>query len=91
MTPVVVRQRNQITIPKAIAEAAGITEGTVMDFAYANGVITVTLGEHGSTPLDLAAIQGVATGAWGGSPEEIDRNLRELRDEWGREEPEWSR
>ena len=42
MTEITVRQRNQVTIPKAIAEAAGIEEGTVCDMQYANGVITIT-------------------------------------------------
>lgn len=89
MTAVVVRQRNQITIPKAIAEQAGITEGTVIDLVYANGVITVTLPAHGSPALDLAALQGAATGVWGRNPEEIDRNIRATRDEWHRETPSW--
>ena len=90
MTAVVVRQRNQITIPKAIAEEAGITEGTVIDLVYANGVITVSLPErHGRATLDLSTIQGVATGVWGRDQEEIDRNVRALRDEWERGTPEW--
>ena len=80
-TPVVVRQRNQVTIPKAIAEAAGITEGTVMDFAYANGVITVTLGEPAPEPFDVDRWAGRFKGVWGRSEEEIDRYIRELRDD----------
>ena len=90
MTPVVVRQRNQVTIPKAIAEAAGITEGTVMDFVYSDGVITVTLPEHRKKPIDLAEIQGVLKGVWGKDQEEIDRNIRETRDSWDRGVPEWN-
>lgn len=81
MTPVVVRQRNQITIPKAIAEAAGITEGTVIDLVYANGVITVSLPEHVRQPVDLSRWIGIGHGAWGRTEEEVDRYLRELRDD----------
>lgn len=81
MTPVVVRQRNQITIPKAIAEQAGITEGTVIDLAYADGVITVRLPEHGRAPFDIDRFVGIGHGAWGRTEEEIDRYIRELRDE----------
>lgn len=81
MTAVVVRQRNQITIPKAIAEQAGITEGTVIDLVYANGVITVSLPEHGRKPVDLDAWAGKFKGVWGHSEEEIIRYIRELRDE----------
>lgn len=81
MTPVVVRQRNQITIPKAIAEQAGITEGTVIDLVYANGVITVTLPEHARQPVDVSRWAGIGGGIWGRTDEEIDAYVRDLRDE----------
>ena len=87
MTPVVVRQRNQITIPKAIADQAGITEGTVIDLAYADGVITVRLPEHGREPFDIDRWAGKFQGVWGRTEEEIDRYIRELRDE-NDEEPD---
>lgn len=89
MAPVIVRQRNQVTIPKAIAEAAGITEGTVVDFAYADGVITVTVPKHRRELIDLDEIQGAHKGVWGKDQDEIDRNIRETRDSWDREVPEW--
>lgn len=81
MTAVVVRQRNQITIPKAIAEQAGITEGTVIDLVYANGVITVTLPEHRQESFDIDRWIGIGRGAWGRTEEEILRYVRELRDD----------
>lgn len=81
MTAVVVRQRNQITIPKAIAEQAGITEGTVIDLVYADGVITVSLPGHGREPVDVSRWIGIGRGAWGRTEEEIHRYVRELRDD----------
>lgn len=84
MTAVVVRQRNQITIPKAIAEQAGITEGTVIDLVYANGVITVTLPGHATEPVDISRWAGMFDGVWGRDQEEIDRSIRQTRDEWER-------
>ena len=87
MTEVTVRQRNQITIPKAIAEEAGITEGAVGDLSYADGVITITFRGHPRTPVDISAHIGIGRGLWGDTPEEIDRTLREQRDEWDRELP----
>jgi AbrB family looped-hinge helix DNA binding protein len=80
VTVVVVRQRNQITIPKAIAEQAGITEGTVIDLQYSNGVITVTLPGHAAEPVDISRWAGMFDGVWGRDQEEIDRNIRETRD-----------
>jgi bifunctional DNA-binding transcriptional regulator/antitoxin component of YhaV-PrlF toxin-antitoxin module len=86
MTQITVRQRNQVTIPKAIAEAAGIGEGVVCDMQYADGVITIRLPEH-RPPVDFMQYAGIGRGLWGETAEEIDRNIRELRDEWDRELP----
>lgn len=87
MTEVTVRQRNQITIPKAVAEEAGIAEGSVGDKAYADGVITITFRGHPREPMDISQYIGIAKGVWGDTPEETDRILREQRDEWDRELP----
>ena len=87
MTEITVRQRNQITIPKAIAEEAGITEGAVGDLSYADGVITISFRGHPREPFDLSRYIGIGKGLWGDTPEEVDRTLREQRDEWDRELP----
>jgi bifunctional DNA-binding transcriptional regulator/antitoxin component of YhaV-PrlF toxin-antitoxin module len=80
MTEITVRQRNQITIPKAIAEEAGIAEGAVGDLSYANGVITISFRAHPREPFDVSQYIGIGKGLWGDSVEEIDRTLREQRD-----------
>ena len=87
MTPITVRQRNQVTIPKAIAEAAGITEGTVCDLHYENGVITIKVPWHREPGDSILKYAGIARGVWGETPEEVDRTIRELRDSWDRELP----
>jgi bifunctional DNA-binding transcriptional regulator/antitoxin component of YhaV-PrlF toxin-antitoxin module len=87
MTPITVRQRNQVTIPKAIAEAAGLTEGTVCDLHYENGVITIKVPWHREPGDSILKYAGIARGVWGETPEEVDRTIRELRDSWDRELP----
>ena len=87
MTEITVRQRNQITIPKAIAEEAGIAEGAVGDLSYADGVITIAFRGHPRQPVDISQYIGIGRGLWGDTPEEVDRTLREMRDEWDRELP----
>jgi AbrB family looped-hinge helix DNA binding protein len=84
MTEVTVRQRNQITIPKAIAEEAGLTEGSVGDLAYADGVITITFRGHRREPFDISQYIGIAKGLWGDTPEEIDQAIAEDRASWER-------
>ena len=83
MPEITVRQRNQITIPKAIAEEAGIAEGAVGDLSYANGVITISFRGH-RPPIDISQYAGVLAGVWGDTPEEIDQNIRETRDSFDR-------
>jgi AbrB family looped-hinge helix DNA binding protein len=85
MTEVTVRQRNQITIPKAIAEEAGLTEGSVGDLAYADGVITITFRGHRREPFDISQYIGIAKGLWGDTPEEIDQAIAEDRASWERD------
>lgn len=80
MTEITVRQRNQITIPKAIAEEAGIAEGAVGELSYANGVITISFRAHPREPFDVSQYIGIGKGLWGDTVEEIDRTLREQRD-----------
>ena len=80
MTEITVRQRNQITIPKAIAEEAGIAEGAVGDLSYANGVITISFRAHPREPFDVSQYIGIGKGLWGDTVEEIDRTLREQRE-----------
>jgi bifunctional DNA-binding transcriptional regulator/antitoxin component of YhaV-PrlF toxin-antitoxin module len=87
MTSITVRQRNQVTIPKGIAEAAGLTEGTVCDLHYENGVITIKVPWHREPGDSILKYAGIARGVWGETPEEVDRTIRELRDSWDRELP----
>ena len=37
--------------------------------------------------MDISQYIGIAKGLWGDTPEEIDRTLREQREEWDRELP----
>ena len=85
MTRIVVRQRNQVTIPKSVADEAGIAEGTVCDLHYANGVITIQLPWHREPGDSIARFAGAARGSWGDSPEEVDRTIESDHASWERE------
>lgn len=79
MTAVTIRQRNQLTIPKAIAERAGLHEGVTVDLQYANGVIILTLPTPEDASNALMALAGAGRGVWGHTPDEIDATIREDR------------
>lgn len=85
MTEITVRQRNQITIPRAIAEEAGIAEGAVGDLSYANGVITISFRGHPRQPVDISQYIGIGRGLWGDTVEEIDRAIAEDHASWERD------
>ncbi|MEI6363833.1 MAG: AbrB/MazE/SpoVT family DNA-binding domain-containing protein [Actinomycetes bacterium] len=85
MTEITVRQRNQVTIPKAIADAAGISEGTVCDLQFANGVITIRLADHRQPGDSIMRFAGIGKGLWGSTPEEIDRTIAEDHASWERD------
>ena len=84
MTRITVRQRNQVTIPQAIAEEAGISAGVVCDMQYANGVITIRLADHRMPGEGIMRFAGIGRGAWGATPEEVERTIAEDHASWER-------
>lgn len=85
MTYEVARQRNQVTIPKAIAEQVGITEGTVLDLQLGNISIIISTPGHGPANFDPMEFAGTGKGLWGSTLEEIDAAWQGVRDSSDRE------
>jgi len=83
MVEIRIRDRNQLTVPMDIAQAAGIGPGSLCRMDYLNGVITIVPADAAPT-RGLDAFAGIARGAWGASPEEIDRTIAADRDSWQR-------
>lgn len=84
MTVVTVREKNQVTIPRAIARAAGIEPGTTFDIQYVNGVITMTLSEHRKAGDSLEQYAGVGRGLWGHTASDVAESLERDRATWER-------
>ena len=84
MTVVTVRERNQVTIPRVIAQAAGIEPGTTFDIQYVNGFITMTLSEHRRSGDSLEQYAGVGKGLWGQTAIEVAESLEYHRCTWKR-------
>jgi len=83
MTEIRIRDRNQITVPGDIARAAGIGPGSICRMDYVNGVITITP-SGAPAPRDLESFAGIARGAWGRSPDEVEQRIAADRDSWQR-------
>lgn len=84
MAVVTVREKNQVTIPRAIARAAGIEPGAIFDIQYVNGVITMTLSEHRRQGDSLEQYVGAGRGLWGQTSHETDDSLEQDRRTWER-------
>ena len=84
ITVLTVREKNQVTIPRATAPAVGIEPGTTFDMQYGNGGIMMTRSEH-CGPVDaLEQYAGIGKGLWGLTNNEIAESLEHDRDTWER-------
>lgn len=57
VTRVIVRQGIEVTLPDDIVEAAGISEGTIIDVTYVNGVVTLRPRLHDEVETDPSAME----------------------------------
>ena len=83
-TQVRVRDKHQITIPMAIAQAASIAPDDVLIVEYTNGVITLIPTAKQTKRAKAHDFLGALSGTWGKSATAIDAHLRKERDSWGR-------
>lgn len=83
MAEIRIRDRNQITVPGDIARAAGIGPGSICRMDYVNGVITITPADA-PAPRGLQSYAGIARGAWGRTPDEVEQSIASDRDSWQR-------
>lgn len=76
--------QGQITIPKAWREYLGLEPGKKIwaTTEEQNDQKTLTLSQKVSPDNWVEEMAGISTGKWGGSQEEIDANLRKMREEW---------
>jgi hypothetical protein len=78
-----IRDRNQLTIPVDIANAAGLGPGSLCHMELVNGVITLRPADAPPS-RELEHFVGLARGAWGETEEEIDARIADDRDSWRR-------
>lgn len=84
MPQIRMRERNQITIPMAISDAAGLQPNDALDVTYINGVITIIPVSKKTKKLSFMDFVGSAEGIWGKTDKEIDQTLRDERKSWER-------
>ena len=84
MPEVRLRPKGQVTIPASILEKAHLSNDVVLDVDLINGVITLTPQTKPNQKEDIMAYAGVFRGAWGDTPNKVNKAITDLRDEWER-------
>ena len=84
MPTVRVRDKHQITLPRAIAEAANVTIDDTLTVEYTNGVITLMPAKSKKNRVTAQDFLGALRGSYGLTVAEIDASLRSERDSWER-------
>jgi bifunctional DNA-binding transcriptional regulator/antitoxin component of YhaV-PrlF toxin-antitoxin module len=81
-----VREKHQITLPKAIAQAAAIHPDDLLHATYTNGVITLepVRGAKSGERVGAASYLGALTGTYGKGVDQTNARLRAERDSWDR-------
>ena len=85
MPEIRMRPKHQITLPASIVRAAKLKTDDRMTVDFINGVIIIDVKpDQASTKSDLMSFAGIGQELWGSTPEEINNNIRSLRDSWNR-------
>ena len=84
MPTVRVRDKHQITLPRAIADAANVSVDDTLTVEYTNGVITLAPAQSKKSRVIAQDFLGALRGSYGKTVAEIDANLRSERDSWER-------
>ena len=82
MATVRVRDKHQITLPRAIAEAANVTVDDTLTVEYTNGVITLVPAKSRKSRVTANDFLGALRGSYGKTVTEINSKLRAERDSW---------
>ena len=84
MPTIRVRDKHQITLPRAIAAAANVSVDDALTVEYTNGVITLVPARNSQKRVSAQDFLGALRGSYGRTAAEIDADLRRERDAWER-------
>ena len=84
MPTIRVHDKHQITLPRAIAEAAKVAVDDTLTFEYTNGVITLAPAKSKKSRVTAQDFLGALRGSYGQAVAEIDASPRNERDSWER-------
>ena len=84
MPQVRIREKNQVTLPISIVRDADIHENDILDVAYKNGIITLSLKKAAAKKRPLMDFVGATRGLYGKGAAQVAQYLDSERDTWDR-------
>jgi hypothetical protein len=84
MPQVRVREKHQVTLPMSIVRGADIHENDLLDVAYKNGVITLSVTKAAAPKRSLMDFVGITQGLYGKDAKQVADYLDAERDSWER-------
>lgn len=84
MPQVRIREKHQVTLPISIVRDADIHENDMLDVAYKNGVITLSVKKATAKKRSLMDFVGATRGVYGQDAAQVAQYLDGERDTWDR-------
>ena len=84
MPHVRIREKNQVTLPICIVRDADIHENDLLDVAYKNGIITLSVKKAAEKKRPLMDFVGATRGLYGQDAAQVAQYLDSERDTWDR-------
>ena len=84
MPQVRIREKNQVTLPISIVRDADIHENDILDVAYKNGIITLSVKKAAAKKRPLMDFVGATRGVYGQDAAQVAQYLDSERDTWDR-------
>jgi antitoxin component of MazEF toxin-antitoxin module len=88
MPQVKLREKGQVTIPADLLQEWGrknqVTTNDSIQVSLSNGVLMLIPSKRHAAKRDVMSYAGIGKGMWGGSHEEVEATVRELRSSWTR-------
>jgi antitoxin component of MazEF toxin-antitoxin module len=82
MPEIRLRPKHQVTLPASIVRQAHIQEDDRLLVSFVNGSIIITPKKDTAGKDDVMSYAGIYQGAWGDSLEDVERTMRQQRNEW---------
>jgi bifunctional DNA-binding transcriptional regulator/antitoxin component of YhaV-PrlF toxin-antitoxin module len=88
MPQVKLREKGQVTIPADLLQEWSrknhVATNDTIEVSLSNGVLMLVPSKRHTARRDIMSFAGVGKGLWGGTQEEVEATIQDLRKSWTR-------